>query len=183
MRLIILDRDGVINEDSDEYIKSPDEWHALPGSLEAIARLTKANYRVIVASNQSGLARRMFDIQALNRIHHKMHQHVTELGGQIEAIFFCPHAPKDHCDCRKPRNGLFREISRRLCINLDNVPVVGDSLRDIQAARSAGARPILVRTGKGAATLSKHAAELRDVAVYDNLAEAVDALLLNGEAA
>lgn len=177
MRLIILDRDGVINEDSDEYIKSPDEWHPLPGSIEAIARLTRADYRVVVATNQSGVARGLFDIATLMRIHDKMHRHVNELGGVIEAVFFCPHGPEDNCDCRKPRPGLLQGIASRLMVDLTDVPAVGDSYRDLEAAQAVGARPILVRTGKGMRTLAKHGNVLKDIGVFDDLAAVVDALL------
>ena len=176
MPLIILDRDGVINEDSDEFIKSADEWQPIPGSLEAIAQLSNAGWRIVVATNQSGLSRKLFDVQTLNDIHRKMHRMVKEYGGVIEAVFFCPHGPKDHCDCRKPADGLFQQIGQRLQVNLKDVPAIGDSLRDLQAARSAGAQPILVRTGKGTQTL--YAAEgLDNVPVYCDLKLAVNALL------
>jgi D-glycero-D-manno-heptose 1,7-bisphosphate phosphatase len=177
-KLIILDRDGVINEDSDDFIKSPDEWHPIPGSLEAIARLNQAGYRVVVASNQSGLGRGLFTVETLNRIHEKMHRRVANHGGVIDAIFYCPHKPADNCECRKPAAGLFRDICQRLKCSLYNVPAIGDSLRDIQAARSAGASPILVRTGKGQRTLDQSAHdELESVPVFDNLAAVVDYLL------
>src|SRR5690606_15356620 len=130
MRLVILDRDGVINEDSDAYIKSPDEWIPIPGSLEAIARLNRAEYRVVVASNQSGLARGLFDADTLSRIHEKMHRALADVGGAVDAVFFCPHGPDDECDCRKPRPGLLQDIARRLNVSLRGVPAVGDSLRD-----------------------------------------------------
>jgi len=176
MPLIILDRDGVINEDSDEFIKSADEWHPIPGSLEAIAQLSNAGWRIVVATNQSGLSRKLFDVQTLHDIHRKMHHMVKEYGGVIDAIFFCPHGPKDGCDCRKPKDGLFKQISQRLQVNLKDVPAVGDSLRDLQAAQAAGAQPILVRTGKGTQTL--YAAEgLDNVPVYCDLKLAVNALL------
>ncbi|MBI5461969.1 MAG: D-glycero-beta-D-manno-heptose 1,7-bisphosphate 7-phosphatase [Gammaproteobacteria bacterium] len=181
MRLVILDRDGVINEDSDAYIKSPGEWQPIPGSLEAIARLNRADYRVVVATNQSGVARGLFTLDTLNRIHEKMHRALAELGGNVDAIFFCPHAPDDHCDCRKPKPGLFQEIEQRLGISLDNVPVIGDSLRDLQAAQAVGAQPWLVLTGKGALTHAKLDDTL-DIPVYENLAAAVDALLEDEDA-
>ena len=149
MRLIVLDRDGVINEDSDEYIKSPDEFIPIPGSLEAIARLPQSGWRVTVATNQSGIARGMYDLATLQRIHDKLYRLLAAQGGQVEAIFFCPHGPQDNCECRKPKPGLFREIERRLQVSLEGVPAVGDSLRDLQAAQAVGARPLLVRTGKG----------------------------------
>jgi D-glycero-D-manno-heptose 1,7-bisphosphate phosphatase len=176
MRLIILDRDGVINRDSDEYIKSPEEWVPIPGSLEAIAKLTHEGYRIVVATNQSGLARGLFDIDALMRIHEKMHRAVAEMGGAIDAVFFCPHGPDDNCRCRKPKPGLFEEIAARLRVDMVGVPAIGDSMRDIDAARAAGARPILVRSGKIEA-VSSDKSLLKDVPVFEDLAEAVETLL------
>ena len=176
MQLVILDRDGVINEDSDDYIKSPGEWHPIPGSLAAIARLHRAGWRVVVATNQSGVARGLFDLDTLMRIHDKMCRAVRDAGGQIDAVFFCPHAPEENCRCRKPQPGLLLDIAERLRIELTGVPVIGDSLHDLQAARAAGARPLLVRTGKGAATL-QHPGLDPDVPVFRDLAGAVDALL------
>lgn len=176
MRLVILDRDGVINEDSDDYIKSPDEWIPISGSLEAIARLNRADYRVVVATNQSGIARGYFDLDTLSQIHEKMYRMLASHGGRIDAVFFCPHAPEDACSCRKPQPGLLQEISSRLRVPLGAVPAVGDSLRDLQAARAVGATPILVRTGKGERTLES-GEELEDAPVYDNLAACVAALL------
>ncbi len=177
MRLVILDRDGVINEDSDDYIKSPAEWRPLPGSLEAIARLNRNGYRVVVATNQSGIARGLFDLPTLTAIHEKMHRALVEQGGLIEAVFFCPHGPDDECACRKPRPGLLLDIAERLQIRLAGVPAIGDSLRDVQAARAAGAFPILVRTGKGNRTLASGSDELAGVPVFSDLAGAADALL------
>ena len=142
MKLVILDRDGVINEDADTYVKSPEEWIPIPGSLEAIARLNHSGYRVVVASNQSGLARGLFTIDDLNNMHRRMHQELARLGGQIDAVFFCPHGPQDACRCRKPSPGLFEQIGLRLRQDLRNAPSVGDSFRDIQAARAAGALPV-----------------------------------------
>ncbi|MEN8107339.1 MAG: D-glycero-beta-D-manno-heptose 1,7-bisphosphate 7-phosphatase [Pseudomonadota bacterium] len=176
MQLAILDRDGVINQDSDDHIKSPDEWQPLSGSLEAIARLHRAGWRVVVATNQSGVARGLFDLDTLMRIHEKMHRAVKDAGGQIDAVFFCPHGPDEGCDCRKPKPGLYLDIARRLRKNLKGVPAIGDSLRDLQAARAAGARPILVKTGKGPQTLG-HPQLDADVPVFNDLASAVDALL------
>jgi D-glycero-D-manno-heptose 1,7-bisphosphate phosphatase len=149
MKLIILDRDGVINQDSDSYIKHPDEWIPIEDSLQAIAKLSRAGYRVFVATNQSGLARGLFDIETLNAIHRKMTDAVQAVGGNIEAILFCPHGPDDNCDCRKPKPGLYEEIGSRTQQSLKDIPIVGDSLRDIEAALSVQASPILVRTGKG----------------------------------
>lgn len=152
MKLIILDRDGVINHDSPDFIKSPAEWTPIPGSLEAIARLNQAGYRVVVATNQSGIARELFDIATLNAIHAKMHAAAQLVGADIDAIFFCPHAAIDGCDCRKPKNGMFEEIGKRFKMNLKGVPTVGDSLRDLQAGYNSGCVPFLVLTGKGEKT-------------------------------
>ena len=175
MQLVILDRDGVINEDTPDHIRSPEEWQPLPGSLEAIARLNRAGWHVVVATNQSGIARKFYDLDTLVRIHEKMHRAVREAGGQIDAVFFCPHVAQDNCHCRKPAPGLFLDIARRLRIELQGVPAIGDSLRDLQAARAVGARPILVKTGQGMLTL-EHGVE-PDIAVFNNLGCAVDALL------
>ncbi len=155
MKLVILDRDGVINHDSDAYIKSPDEWRPLPGSLEAIARLHREGYKVLVATNQSGVARGLLDMDTLGRIHAKMVDAVRAKGGELDGIFFCPHGPDDNCHCRKPSPGLLEEIADRLKISLDGVYAVGDSERDVIAARAVAARPVLVRTGKGERTLRK----------------------------
>lgn len=152
MKLVVLDRDGTINHDSDQYIKSPAEWKPIKGSLEAIARLTQAGHRVVVATNQSGIARGLFDMTTLNAIHDAMHRAVQLAGGRIDAIFFCPHAGDAQCDCRKPKPGMLLEIGRRMNTPLAGVPMVGDSLRDLQAAAAAGARPVLVLTGKGKKT-------------------------------
>lgn len=179
MKLIILDRDGVLNEDSDAYIKSPEEFIVIPGSLEAVVRLNQAGYRVVVASNQSGLARGLFDYTALQAIHDKLFRLVKEAGGHIDALLFCPHGPDDDCACRKPRPGLLHEISQRLGTGLDGVPVVGDSLRDVQAAQAVGAHPYLVRTGKGARTLAA-ARGLDGVPVFADLAAVADHLLTPG---
>ena len=153
MKLVILDRDGVINHDSEQYIKSPDEWKPIAGSLGAIARFTQSGYRVVIATNQSGLGRGLFDMAALNAMHDKMHKAVNQLGGRIDAVFFCPHAQDAGCECRKPRPGMLREIGERFDVDLTGVPAIGDSLRDLQAACAVGARPILVLTGKGEQTL------------------------------
>lgn len=158
MKLIILDRDGTINEDSDQYIKSPAEWKPIRGSLEAIARLTQGGWRIAVATNQSGISRGLFDMATLNAIHAEMHRAVAQAGGRIDAIFFCPHAADSNCECRKPKPGLLREIASRLDVNLAGVPMVGDALRDLEAAVAAGARPYLVLTGKG--KMTRHAGGL-----------------------
>ena len=152
MKLVILDRDGTINEDSDQYIKSPSEWKPIPGSLEAIARLTQGGWRMVVATNQSAIARGLFDMATLNAIHAEMHRAVNQAGGRIDAIFFCPHAADSHCECRKPKPGLLREIASRMDVELAGVPMIGDSLRDVEAAAAVGAKPYLVLTGKGKET-------------------------------
>jgi len=152
MKLVILDRDGTINHDSDQYIKSPAEWKPIKGSLEAIARLSQNGWRVVVATNQSGIGRGLFDMATLNAIHDMMHRAVHQAGGRIDAIFFCPHAGDANCECRKPKPGMLLEIARRMNVELEGVPMVGDSLRDLQAAAAAGARPVLVLTGKGRKT-------------------------------
>jgi D-glycero-D-manno-heptose 1,7-bisphosphate phosphatase len=152
MKLIILDRDGVINHDSDAFIKSPDEWVPIPGSLQAMARLYQADYRIVVSTNQSGVARGYFDMRTLNAIHQKMHAAAQAAGAHIDAIFFCPHAADDNCDCRKPKAGMLHGIARRFDISLKGVPTVGDSLRDLQAGFIAGCTPYLVLTGKGERT-------------------------------
>ena len=169
-KFIILDRDGVINYDSDKYIKSADEWEPILGSLEAIARLNQAGYRVVIITNQSGIARGLYTLNDLNQIHNKMYKLLSEVGGTIEAIFFCPHNEKENCRCRKPCPGLFHEFVERVGTSLVNVPAVGDSLRDLQAASAAGAQPILVRTGNGVRTLNGDMDGLEDVLVYDDLA-------------
>jgi D-glycero-D-manno-heptose 1,7-bisphosphate phosphatase len=177
MKLVILDRDGVINDDSDDYIKSADEWRPLPGSLEAIAKLNHFGFKVAVATNQSGLARGLFSIDELNAIHHKLHQELDRIGGHLECIVFCPHGPNDGCACRKPKPGLLLQIKERLGVELENVPVIGDSMRDIISAQAVGAYPILVKTGKGHRTLTQNASKLSDIAVLPNLAAAVETIL------
>jgi D-glycero-D-manno-heptose 1,7-bisphosphate phosphatase len=150
-KLVILDRDGTINADSDAFVKSPDEWEPLPGALEAIARLNHAGWHVAVASNQSGLGRGLFDLTALNAMHAKMNKLLAAHGGRIDAVFFCPHAPEEACSCRKPLPGLFEQIGERFGVDLRGVPVVGDTPRDLQAGAAVGCEPHLVLTGKGAA--------------------------------
>lgn len=176
MKLIILDRDGVINQDSDAFIKSPDEWIPIPGSLEAIARLNQAGYRVVVCTNQSGIARGLFNIVTLNAIHQKMHTAAQEVGADIDAVFFCPHAADDHCDCRKPKPGMLHAISKRFDTVLKGVPSVGDSLRDLQAGFVSGCSPHLVLSGKGEKTLGKGGLPPGTI-VHKNLAAVVDHLL------
>ena len=149
-RLVILDRDGTINADSDEYVKSADEWQPLPGALDAIAKLNHAGWHVVVASNQSGLGRGLFDVAALNAMHAKMHKLVAAAGGRIDAVFYCPHSPEETCNCRKPQPGLYEQIGERYGMDLQGVHTVGDTLRDLQAGTAVGCVPHLVLTGKGA---------------------------------
>ncbi len=169
MALIILDRDGVINEDSDDYIKSPEEWIPIAGSLEAITTLSHNGYQVIIATNQSGIGRKLFTIETLNAIHVKMKSQLAELGGVIDAIFFCPHLPKDDCNCRKPKPGLYNDISERLRMSLNKVYCVGDKMTDIKAIQSAGGNPILVRTGKGQSEIDQGLVP-EGIPIYDDLA-------------
>lgn len=176
MNLIILDRDGVINYDSDQFIKSPEEWKPLPGSLEAIARLCQADYRVVVATNQSGVGRGLFDMFTLNAIHDKMLKAVAHAGGRIEAVFFCPHAADDNCHCRKPKTGMLEEIAARYSVSLQGVPAVGDSLRDLTSAAKMGAQPILVLTGKGNKTMAQGGLP-PGTPIYPDLAAAVAELV------
>ena len=175
MKLVILDRDGVINYDSEHYIKSPAEWKPLPGSLEAIAKLTQAGYRVVVATNQSGIGRGLFDMDTLNAIHNKMHQAVQNLGGRIDAVFYCPHPADSSCDCRKPRPGLFERIAACFNTALAGIPAIGDSLRDLQAAAAVGAKPILVLTGKGEKTQREILPE--GTLIFTDLAAAIEYVL------
>jgi D-glycero-D-manno-heptose 1,7-bisphosphate phosphatase len=180
MKLIILDRDGVINQDSDAFIKSAEEWQPIPNSIEAIASLSQAGFRVVVATNQSGLARGYFTLEVLHKIHQKMLNAVEAAGGHIDAILFCPHGADDQCICRKPKAGMFHEIAQRLGIKLHGIPAIGDSLRDLQAAQAADATPILVRTGKGEKTVTQIiGTELENIAVYDDLAQAVQVILMD----
>jgi D-glycero-D-manno-heptose 1,7-bisphosphate phosphatase len=151
-KLVILDRDGVINFDSAQFIKNPAEWKPIPGSLEAIARLTQSGYKVVVATNQSGVGRGLFDMEMLNQIHSKMHKAVVTLGGRIDAIFYCPHTADSKCECRKPKPGMFKRIAETLNVDLTGIPAVGDSLRDLQAGAALGCQPMLVLTGKGSKT-------------------------------
>jgi len=155
MKLIILDRDGVINLDSELFIKSPEEWIAIPRSLEAIAMLNQAEYLIAIATNQSGLNRGLFDMDTLNAMHAKMHDELAANGGNIDAIFFCPHTYSENCSCRKPKPGMLIEISKRFSTNIKNIPLVGDSLRDLQAAVAVDCLPVLVLTGKGKKTLEQ----------------------------
>lgn len=180
-QLVILDRDGVINRDSDEFIKSPSEWHPIKGSLEAMARLSQADYEIVVITNQSGIGRKLLSADQLGQIHGRMIEHLRQLGGQVQTILFCPHHPDDNCDCRKPKSGMYTELSERLGINFTGVFSVGDSVRDLQAAKAAGATPVLVKTGNGRKSLraiqKQTELELENTMVFDNLSSFVDALL------
>ncbi len=176
MKLIVLDQAGVINQSSDTFIKTPDEWIPIPGSLEAIAQLTHSGYRVVVATNQSGIGRGLLDMATYSAINDKMYKAVNHAGGRIDAIFFCPHTSADQCPCRKPATGMLDEIMQRYGVNLKNVPVIGDSLKDLQAAAAVGAIPILVLTGNGQATRTNPEVPA-DTRIFENLAAAVDALV------
>ena len=170
MKLIILDRDGVINHDSDQFIKSPEEWQPIDGSLDAIAFLTQAGYTIAVATNQSGIARGYFNVQTLNEMHAKMHKLVRQAGGEISGVWFCPHTADSNCDCRKPKTGMILDILDRFQAQASETYLVGDSLRDLQAIASAGGKPILVRTGKGMKTLAQDSENLpRGTQIFDSL--------------
>ena len=176
MKLAILDRDGVINHDSDQYIKSPVEWRPIAGSIEAIARLNQHGYRIAVATNQSGIGRGLFDMATLNAINDKMMELVFRQGGRIDALFFCPHTAVEDCGCRKPRTGMLEEIAARFHTELKGVPVVGDSLKDLQTADAVGAQPILVLTGKGERTREEGGMPRKTI-VFDSLADAARHLI------
>ncbi len=182
MKLIILARDGVINHGSDTLIKTVDEWLPIDGSLQAMGRLCQAGYSLVIATNQSGIARSLYDIQTLHAIHARMGRMLEQYGGHVDSVFFCPHSPQEACNCRKPKDGMFRDIMTRYQCSLAGIPAIGDTLRDIQAARSAGAQPILVKTGKGEQTLEKATKEeLKDIAVYKDLAAFADATLAEAD--
>ena len=176
MSFIILDRDGVINYDSDHYIKSPEEWHAIPGSLEAIAQLNRHGYHVLVATNQSGVARGHYDLETLDLIHEKLMRELAAVGGYIDEIFFCPHHPDEHCACRKPQPGMFYKMEKKYPIDLKKTFFIGDTFTDMQVAETVGCKPILVLTSKGEATLKKHPALLA-IPHFPDLARAVEYVL------
>ncbi len=176
MKLVILDRDGVINQDSVNFIKNTNEWIALPGSLEAIALLNQSGFRVVIATNQSGIARGLFDMATLNAIHDKMHRALAQMGARIDAMFYCPHAADDNCTCRKPKTGMIEDIARRFSVDLSEVYAVGDSLRDLQAFHDAGCKPILVRSGKGEETLA-YGNMPKGTLVFADLAEATQQII------
>jgi D-glycero-D-manno-heptose 1,7-bisphosphate phosphatase len=174
-RYVLLDRDGVINLDSDDFIKSPEEWIPIEGSLEAIALLNQQGYEVVVISNQSGIARGLFDEAMLTKIHDKMHRLLAEKGGEIAAIYYCPHGPESSCNCRKPKPGLLEQFALEKNVDLNSVYFIGDSLRDIQAAQAVGADPILVKTGKGQKTLSNN--PNLNIPTFENLYGAAEYIL------
>jgi len=176
LKLIILDRDGVINEDIGGPVTGPELWEPIEGSLEAIARLYQAGYKVAVASNQSGIARDLLSVNDLYDINKHMHEQVAQAGGRIDTVVFCPHSESEDCSCRKPSPGMLYTLSERLDVDLSQVAVVGDSLRDVQAAMAAAAQPILVKTGKGQKTLESNKG-LEHIPAYENLAAFVDELL------
>ena len=176
MKLVILDRDGVINHDIADYIKKPEEWKPLPGCLEAIARLNQAGYRVVIATNQSGIGRGLLDMAMLNAIHDKMHKALAHAGGRIDAVFYCPHAQDANCGCRKPKPGLLEDIARRFNVDLAGVPCIGDSLRDLQAAARVAAQPVLVLTGNGKQTAAAGGLPV-NTRTYADLGEAVKSIV------
>ncbi len=173
MKLIILDRDGVINYDSDEYIKSPDEWRPIPGSLEAIAKLNQAGYKVVIATNQAGIAKGYYTLEALRKIHEKMLRLVEEAGGKIDKIYFCSHEDKDNCDCRKTKPGMLKQVEQDYQIDLKDVYFIGDKYKDYQAAQVAGCKFILVKTGYGAEMFLSHPDLKEKALIADDLAKAV----------
>ena len=183
MKLLILDRDGVINQESPDFIKSPEEWIPIKGSLEAIGRLSQAGYDIVVITNQSGVGRELLSADKLGEIHVRMIDHVQQHGGKIQSVLFCPHHPDEDCECRKPKTGLYDELAERLNISYSGVYSVGDSIRDLVAANAAGAIPVLVKTGNGKKSLKALAKpehqELGETLVFENLNKFADALLGN----
>lgn len=176
MKLVILDRDGVINKDRDDFVKNSLEWEPLDHSLEAIANLTQAGWRIVVATNQSGIGRGLFDLHALHAMHTKMHRLVNQAGGRIDAVVVCPHTPDDNCECRKPLPGMVKEVSERFNVKPDSLPMVGDSLRDLEAIAAMGGQPILVKTGKGEKTFEKGGLP-EGTLVFDDLYDAAEYLI------
>jgi len=173
MKLIIIDNNGVINHSSDALIKTPEEWKPIPGSLAAVAQLNRAGYRVVIAANQSGIGRGLLDMSMFTAINEKMYKAVSQAGGLIDSIFFCPHTSADKCHCRKPKIGMFEEIIQRYGIFLKKTPVIGDSLRDMQTAIKVGASPVLVLTGRGTHTKANHTLP-KGTQIFDNLAAVAD---------
>jgi D-glycero-D-manno-heptose 1,7-bisphosphate phosphatase len=181
IKLVILGRDGILNEYREAHVTAPEEWVPVPGALEAVARLNHAGWHVVVATNQAGIGRGMIDMAAVNAVHVHMNQQLMAHGGRIDAVFFCPHTPEDGCDCRKPRPGMMRDIARRYGVELRNVPLVGDTLRDLQAAAAAGCEPHLVLTGRAAGLgdeqLRQMLAQVPGTQVHADLAAFVDFLM------
>ena len=180
MKVVVLDRDGVINEDSDAFVKTLDEWIPIDGSIDAIARLYEHGFIIAVATNQSGIGRGLISEEALESMHEKLLELVREAGGDIATIVYCPHKPEDYCDCRKPQSGLFDQISATIGCDLEGAWTIGDSLRDLQAGAARGCTPVLVRTGKGANTemqLEESPDEFENLEIFDNLEEAADYLI------
>jgi D-glycero-D-manno-heptose 1,7-bisphosphate phosphatase len=186
VKLVIVGRDGILNVFRDDHVKSPQEWQPIPGALEAIARLNHAGWHAVVATNQSGIGRGMIDMASVNAVHSHMLKCLMAVGGRLDAVFFCPHTPEDHCDCRKPLPGLFKDIARRYGIDLRQVPLVADTLRDLQAAQAAGCEPHLVRSGRAAALdeaqIAHIASQVPGTEVHDDLAAFAEHLLRRGHA-
>jgi len=186
VKLVILGRDGILNVFRDDHVKSPAEWQPVPGALEAVARLNHAGWHAVVATNQSGIGRGMIDMASVNAVHAYMLKRLVAVGGRLDAVFFCPHAPEDQCDCRKPQPGLMKDIARRYGIDLRNVPMVADTLRDLQAAQAAGCEPHLVLSGRAAALdearIEQFVAQVPGTQVHADLAAFVEHLLRRGHA-
>lgn len=176
-KIVILDRDGVVNYESAEFIKSPQEWQALPGSLEAIHLLNQAGFLTFIASNQSGVGRKLFTLETLSHIHEKMNNELKKHHAHIDGIYFCPHLPEHNCSCRKPKPGLLLQIQKDFNINLQEAIVIGDSWRDIQAGLAVQAKTILVLTGNGTKTLTEQQDNLKNTFITENLLSAVKHLL------
>jgi D-glycero-D-manno-heptose 1,7-bisphosphate phosphatase len=187
VKLVILGRDGVLNVYREDHVKAPEEWRPLPGALEAVARLNHAGWHTVVATNQAGIGRGMIDMASVNAVHAHMNQQLMALGGRIDAVFFCPHTPEEQCDCRKPLPGMMRDIGRRYGSELANVPMVGDTLRDLQAAAAAGCPPHLVLTGRAAAldaaALARFAEQVPQARTHRDLSAFADWLLRRDDAA
>jgi D-glycero-D-manno-heptose 1,7-bisphosphate phosphatase len=186
VKLVILGRDGILNVFRDDHVKSPAEWESIPGALEAVARLNHAGWHTVVATNQSGIGRGMIDMASINAVHAHLLKRLMAVGGRLDAVFFCPHTPEDQCDCRKPQPGLMKDIGRRYGIDLRQVPMVADTLRDLQAARAAGCEPHLVRSGRAAALdeaqIAHMVAQVPGTEVHDDLAAFTEHLLRRGHA-
>ncbi|MBI5255063.1 MAG: D-glycero-beta-D-manno-heptose 1,7-bisphosphate 7-phosphatase [Burkholderiales bacterium] len=181
VKLVILGRDGILNVYRDDHVKAASEWEPVPGALEAVARLNHAGWHTVVATNQSGIGRGMIDMASVNAVHAHMNRKLMAVGGRIDAVFFCPHTPEDQCDCRKPQPGLMKDIAKRYGIDLRLVPMVADTLRDLEAARAAGCEPHLVRSGRAAALddtqLQQLVHHVPGTVVHDDLAAFADFLL------